>query len=697
MSDDESHELATVTRLPVHDAEIVTPEEWAALQQRKARDARLAGYRGDVVTVARVTRTAVTHPVTKSTARHAYYVAAGAATIVRRRHARKTLPDRMARTAEQVGDSDKAEKWFTLGETSRASRHKRRMDWLEMPFRAAKALVVAILLWFAALLLLGVVVAFTTKDAGRAFDPLIGFVTFIGWLWWALTVSWAILLVLAGTLAVTVLWWVGKTSGAAPRWMAKTQERDNTITPSLVVTAFRDLGIAELRKRIVALDDGGAMLLTSPIVTSGCGVEFDVTPPRGATDSATILARHGRLAENLYRHGHEVHMSIPAPGTVRVWAADSGALDEPIGPSPLALDNRVRGDYRRGKAPWGVNLRGDPIEISLYQRHLLVVGISNQGKTFSVRALALWLALDTSVELRICDLKGAGDWAMFAGVATVLIQGPTDDHVIEATEMLEGGVREMERRLNQGGAWTPLVLIVDEAQQAYMCPAKDQAGRPYGGKQATSRYLTAVRKIQNQGRAVDVVLWQGTQNPTDQNLPVLAREGAHLRISTAVGKKEQSVMALGDKAVDGGAAPHLLRAGLDKGVVVVAGDGAPLEPGQSSVTIRTHLIDGVAAEEITRRAKSLRGPVRHMDEEEVRDLLDDVHEAIGGDDWVRASDMAARLRELAPGYRLYGHLDGTRLSELLGAEGVEVKRKDGYPVVRADRVLRALDMRQGVQ
>ena len=35
---------------------------------------------------------------------------------------------------------------------------------------------------------------------------------------------------------------------------------------------------------------------------------------------------------------------------------------------------------------------------------------------------------------------------MFDGLATVLIQGPTDDHVIEATEMLEGAVEEMNRR-----------------------------------------------------------------------------------------------------------------------------------------------------------------------------------------------------------------------------------------------------------
>ena len=75
----------------------------------------------------------------------------------------------------------------------------------------------------------------------------------------------------------------------------------------------------------------------------------------------------------------------------------------------------------------------------------------------------------------------------------------------------------------------------------------------------------AARKIHNQGRAVNVLLWQGTQDPTDQNLPKLVREGAHIRASLALGTESQARMALGDKAVDGGAAPHLLRPGLDKG------------------------------------------------------------------------------------------------------------------------------------
>ena len=213
---------------------------------------------------------------------------------------------------------------------------------------------------------------------------------------------------------------------------------------------------------------------------------------------------------------------------------------------------------------------------------------------------------------------------MFDGLATVLIQGPTDEHVIAATEMLEAAVVEMEQRIarleasgatdgvtrdmarKRGSGFHPIFLIVDEAQVAFMCPATGPDKRPYGGTKATSRYFMAARKLHNQGRAVNVVLWEGTQDPTDQNLPKLVREGAHIRASLVVGTEEQARMALGDKAINGGAAPHKLRQGLDKGTLVVAGDGVPIPSGQASITVRTHFVDGAEAAEIAERAKARR-------------------------------------------------------------------------------------------
>lgn len=689
-------ELAKVHSLPVGDPRLVP-----ATERDRAR-ARRAGYRRDVVVVA-------THPRTKAVARHLAYVGGGTAVVTRRLWEARSdaRPQRMMRAAEAAGNLDEVKYWFEKSEQSKASRWKRLQDLLMLPARAGRAFVIAVFAWFGVLLVLGIVIAIASGDPKAAFAPVLAFVRFVEILWWLGTVGWLAGLVAAGVALVAALWAAGKRAEAVPAWLAPAtpvSTAGQEITPHLVVVALRELGISKLRKSIVDMGPAAAatMLRTGPAI-SGCGYQGEATLPEGVS-TADVLSRQPLFAENLTRHPHEVQVWVaPTPRTIGYWAAHSGALDEPIGPSPLVTDTDLRVDYRRTTIPWGVNLRGDPVGISVYQRHILITGQSNQGKSVAGRALALGVALDSKVELRVADLKGMNgrtkrsDWAMFEGVATVLIAGPTDDHVAAATEMLEDGAREMNRRIQDGGHWDPLILIVDEAQVAYMCPAVGPDGRPYGGKKNNSRFLTAVRQIQNQGRAVDVLVWAFTQDPTDQNLPVLARDGAHLRACLPVGRVEKSRMALGDAAVDGGAAPHLLRPGIDKGVVVVAGDGAPTERGQSSVTIRTYYVDDDQAVELADRVRAARGPVRPLAEEEVRDLVDDVHEAFDQDDRVKATDMAARLRELAPGHRPYRSLNGTQLAERLGREGVPVTDLNGVLTVRAERVLRVLDERQGAR
>lgn len=494
--------------------------------------------------------------------------------------------------------------------------------------------------------------------------------------------------VLATPLLLVLAWREGRRAADPPLWLLPPGERprDDLVTPSKVIVALRDLGIAPLRAALKEAGDAGAGLL-SPIAIAGCGVEVDVLLPSGVSTDQ-IQARRRRLAENLDRHEHELHITVAAARTVRLWIADSGALDEPIGPSLLVTDKAIRSSYRSGRAPWGLSLRGDAVSISLYQRHLLITGLSNQGKTAALRSLELWLAFDVRVHFWIADLKGFGDWSMFAALADVLIEGPTDDHVIAATEMLERAVAEMDRRLQQGGQHDPLIVVVDEAQVGYMCPVVDYDKRPYGGQKNTSRFFMAVRKLQNQGRAVDVVIHEGTQDPTNQNLPKLIREGAHIRASLVVGTEEQAEMAVGKKAVDGGAAPHLLRQGLDKGTLVVAGDGVDLPAGQASTTIRTHFVDTepateVAARAVARRRKKVRGQVVAGEP----DHLAAIEAALRGETRVRTQVVLSRLMEADPS--TYEAWDLARLTDVLTGSGASTLKSSGLMYVVAERVLAA--------
>ncbi|MFB8040908.1 FtsK/SpoIIIE domain-containing protein [Streptomyces hydrogenans] len=643
-----------------------------------------------------------TRTVARVTVRHGAYLLGGTRITARRARDGRTGAryQRMMRAAEAGGNHEAAGEWEERLHRFRAERHKRRMDLLKAPQDMAKSAAYGAATGIGALIAVGIALAVATKDPGDVFTPLMALVELIRLLVVFVGVVWGPLVAVGPWLAVAGLWAVGRHQAAAPQWAlpatARTSDAGAPITPSIVVTAMRDLGIPALRKAIKEMGDAGAAML-GPIRIAGCGVEVDVTLPSGV-ETAEVQGRRKKLAENLNRHGHEVFITIPeAARTVRLWIADSGALDEPIGPSPLTVDETISANYIKGMAPWGQDLRGDAAELSLYQRHLLITGKSNQGKTAAVRSLALWLALDRRVEFRIADLKGVGDWAMFDGIATVLIQGPTDDHVIEATEMAETVVAEMERRIQAppGTKFTPLICLVDEAQVAFMSPVLGDDKRPYGGTKATSRYFQAVRKIHNQGRAVDVLMWQGTQDPTNENLPKLVREGAHTRISLVLGTESQARMALGDNAVEGGAAPHMLRQGLDKGTVVVASDGIKIPAGQPSITVRTHYIDTDTAHTIADRAKALRDGVTTLtttaEGDEERDALADIATVLGDDPRVLTADVLKRLTTLSPG--TYGAWTPGDLKRVLEDAGAEPYKSDGRMVVGRERVTRALTNR----
>ncbi|MDX8055763.1 ATP-binding protein [Lentzea sp. BCCO 10_0798] len=700
------------------EGEVLTPEQsaevdrrLAAQQARRAAVAVVRRGRSVAVHTVRVARDERTRSVAKAVGRNVFvYVPAGAAKVTRRVWESRTSSryERMMRQAELAGDLAAVADWEARREAERDRRHRRRQDLMHAPVAIARATAVSLVTVTVLLLILGIILAVSTGEFAQVIGPIRAVIDAIAWLMWLASVLVLPLAVAVPAVGLGVLWNIGRKADV-PTWLAPARQvRDNAppITPSIVVKALRDLGVRELRKAIDDMGDAGAGML-SPIVLAGCGVELEVSLPSGVS-TKDITDRHRRLAENLNRHEHEVFITIPvAARTVRLWIADPGALDEPIGPSPLVLDDTITADLYTGRAPWGQDLRGDLVAIALLQRHLLITGLSNQGKTAALRALALWLALDPTVELRIADLKGIGDWHMFTDLATTMIAGPTDEHVIAATLMLEAGVEEMERRLaavdpevhkngvtrdlaRSGEGFHPLFLLVDEAQQAFMCPAVGDDKRPYGGAKSTSRYFMAARKLHNQGRAVNVILWQGTQNPTDQNLPKLVREGAHIRGSLVLGTEAESRMALGDKAVNAGAAPHKLRQGMDKGTLVVAGDGVPLAAGQSSLTIRTNFIDGEQATVIAERAKAMRAPVTSStgDTAPARDFLADLAQIMGGEVRVRTEVIRQRLRELHPG--TYEGMTAGDLTAKLTAAGIEPYKTSGVMHVRTATVHQAI-------
>ncbi|MGI8308051.1 FtsK/SpoIIIE domain-containing protein [Saccharopolyspora hattusasensis] len=486
------------------------------------------------------------------------------------------------------------------------------------------------------------------------------------------------------------------------------------ITPHAVVMALRNLGIADLRKWIDGADESQRAALLGPVTRYGPGVQMEVTLPHGSVTWANVNDRRDKLAGNLDRGQHEVHIEREESSEreFTLWVAHSGALDQPVPPSPLLDEDFGPVDIYRDLMPWGVSLKGDAVLLNLLQQHFLLAGLSKQGKTAAARALALWAALDPSVRFRIADLKGFGDWAMFADLADELIEGAGAENFIKTSDMLDWAVGEMERRYEKwramgrkgdvdresskpGSGFEPLIVIVDEAQKLYGCTTVHPDGGDIGGKGKKSRAVRAAQALHDQARAVNIHLWQFSQNPTDANMPVVVREGAMIRASLFVGKESIGRMALGDAPVDTGAAPHALRAGKDRGTVVLApGESLDLPGGVTHTTVRTHFISTEQGYAIAERAKRLRAGVHHqVDEPEQRDFLDDVVEAFPDEERVKVRDLAALLRDLAPSHQPYKKLNGADLAKLLDAEGVPVKPHNGFPSVRLQNVTDAVGRR----
>ena len=573
----------------VLDGELITEAEYT---QHKGR------HRLPVLAVAAAIResdrpkkitTAVISRVTRWTrvaARALYTVSQGHASWVRRALDALTYgPVReQIRLARLAGDREALADWTERLVALKDGRAER--------LRALPATLVAGLraLWVMLCVLAGLLVV---VGLWLAFTP-----GSIGWFgWWSLikhlldqtltalivvvhAVAWA-----TAPVLLVAAWREGRRAAQPPRWLYSPDERaeqDAEITADVITAALRHVKIPALTRYLTG---GGALEYIITPREQGGGTYTQVRLPMGVTAAELLSsAKVELLAGNLGRHRHEVWPQREKDTDARVldlWVADKGTMDKPAPPWPLLADGEV--DVFADRLPWGVTMRAEQITVGMLQKHWLIGATSKQGKSTVLRLLALGLSLDPTVELHVADLKGDGDWSMFAPRAVTLIEGSADDHAEATTEMLEWGVAEVARRYDakraagivgaiprevsrrKGSGFHPVYLIVDECQVLYGAP------HPIGGAKDDARAWRAAKKLHDQARAVNVHLLQATQRPDDRTLPARVREGAHVRCALNVPNHETAKMILAD-AADRGARPQDLRPGADAGTVVATGE-----------------------------------------------------------------------------------------------------------------------------
>jgi DNA segregation ATPase FtsK/SpoIIIE, S-DNA-T family len=485
-----------------------------------------------------------------------------------------------ARAARLVRDSEARRRAQELIRADAAAR------WAKLGIALYRVAIAGLLL-----ALLAGVLAIVNVSAARAdmWPWLAGLYTVLGvlgallpWLLKAATIGWLVAAI-----------WEGRDRSPGAGFLVRPDrdDPDPWIDERMITTALAMLNIAPLNR---FFKDGGQLIYTIPVRRDGHGTAVQVRMPLG-TKASDVIARKELLAANLGRLEVETWPAVgPQANILDLWIADQGALDGPAPPWPLLQDGTV--DVYDG-IPWGVTIRGEPITASLIGTNWLFGALAGQGKTATMRLLALGVALDVTTEIRIVNFKPSGDWNAFAPRASVLLVGMSIEVITACADQLDWLVGDMQRRAetlerHAPGAnkvpkhlaarknlgLHPLFVFIDEVHVLF-------GDEQVGGK--AGRATVTMKSLLNMARAFNIHLLIATQRPDDRTLPAEIRDRFGIRACLHVGNEATNDMILGKPAfADGGRATDL-RYNIDRGTCVVnSGFGT----NSKYTVVRTHYV-----------------------------------------------------------------------------------------------------------
>ena len=521
----------------------------------------------------------------------------------------------------------------------------------------------------------------------------------------------------AGLAALVGLHNRGKRSAAGTAEWAEAErgpvddEARVLVTADGIVRALQHLSIPALTK---AFKDGWMPTFALIPTREGEGAfkgyrtVFDL--PMGVTP-AMLNDKRDVLARNLNRNPIEVWPADDGqkkggrPGFVDLYVADAGVMDKPTPPYPLLTDGTA--DVFAG-VPIGITQRGTQVNMPLVGSNFVVGGLPGQGKSNAVRVIMLGAALDPLAELRVHVFAANGDFDAYAPRLSRYVKGASPEHAEAATEHLRelhAEIARREGRLAELGAkkltraisakhpdMRPLVVAFSECHELF--------GDDEVGEEAADLATDVIKR----GRKTGVIVGFDTQSARAGAMPPKVVENVGVNCCFYVKTWRNNDGFLGDGSFAAGIRATELRFNVDRGTMMTTGI-----TDEQFELIRTHFIEvdddhgWDAAEDVIRRSMGMVDPATPVQGDrpviaaptEERDLLADVLDALGGEERVKAADVAAALRRLAPGYQPYVRLDGTSLRKRLEKAGVRVTKSGGYDMVRRDRVAEALARRDG--
>ncbi|MDX3581998.1 zonular occludens toxin domain-containing protein [Streptomyces europaeiscabiei] len=636
----------------------------------------------------------------RAVVRHGSYIVGGTRILTRRAWDSRTTArhERMMRAAEAAGQEDVARDWEQRAYIFRQSRHRRRMELLQLAINAPKAIAMATAGGTGILLMLGIMLAWANHDVADVLTPMTTVIELVGWAAFIAGVVWDPLLTVAPWLALAGVWAVGRHRQAAPAWAlpGDPEQRDVVPDENAILRALGNLGIAPLNK---AIKDGWQPRWVQPTTRSGNGWHTQLQLPLGVTVEM-IAAKKNVLAHNLLRKPVETWPTeAKQAGVLDLWVADQGSLSGAVPPWPLLTEGTV--DYFKG-VPIAVSQRGETITGKLMAANYMVGGIMGSGKTSIVITLLLGAILDPLVVVEAYVMAYNVDYDPLKPRLRVLVKGDEDEDIkaaLVALRNLRDEVTERGKLLEElGGEATkltrelalkdqrmrPKVVVFDECHELFM-------HKEYG-KEAAELAI----KVMKKARKVGITLIWTTVSPTADSLPRDVTRNTSHRLAFAVGDHIANDGLLGSGKHKAGITATTLIPGEDVGTAVSVGfSSKPFE------VIRSHYVardPEKGIDEVTPVVERAMGlyegkPADDAPAFEPVDHLGDIAAVLGHETKMLTLDVLHGLKDRNPVE--YGSWSPRDLKAVLDAAGHgDYKTNGGKMHVSLDRILDAIAARE---
>ena len=506
--------------------------------------------------------------------------------------------------------------------------------------------------------------------------------------WWLLGLA-CLLLSCAGwivtaTSAVPTWGWYAVLTVAALILARYGRPADKPITDR-VSTAPRFLRLtaemvraAMVALKLPGLNEPGQIEFVHPgIHRDGPGWLARINLPAGM-EAIRVLDKRGALSSALRLPVDQVW---PTPGPDH-----AGQLDLWVGYQPaskmgqpgwsLAKPDAVTSVFAAHE--FGSDERQRPVRTDLFARSFLIGGQPGSGKSYAGRAVVTIAALDPTVELKIAEFKGTGDFLDFEPLCSTYVVGVDDKAIREGEAILAWGLAEAERRgkrvlaakqrgeapegkvtpelaRRKGSGLHPIVLVFDEVHELFG---------------ASKTAADAAERLIKRARALNIIIILVTQIADKDSVPPNITRCVTNRWCLSVAGQIENDMILGTGAYKRGITGTVYRPVLDAGWGMMTG-------GPSPTAVRSQFPTPQTAAAILARALALRDgtAVGSPDQPEARDLLADLAAvaASNGQHWMPA---AVALAQRWP--NAYPNLTPEALSDMargLGLPSVDVKIK----------------------